>query len=490
MVISLSKMKDVKLAPQYQQEGGNDYIVEVGAGISLLEFYSILGLHWKDLLGVDAPLGFNGGSCPSVGLSGLVQGGGLGVMSNRYGWSADRIVGAEVVVYNRTTDMFETVIANYMQHQDLLKALKGGMGGNYGAVTRWWVKVFPAPRVVHLNLHSNDQVNKTKSISYMQSYMDFSHAATLDGSIPLPNNSFWTQVNFDSFNGLCMCDGDNCTDCYQMINYIQGSILDSPNNCTGTDYLNQCEVTESSLAEMTWNFGGCQDLFPGEGATWNDTQAAIKSCFDATTGSSFEDHSSLFLDTTVSQNEQFFDIAWNLTKEDRTYQGGLEFDIIVGAFTKQPTDCGEAECTTLQHRTPGWHIQFNSYFSNASETEYYKAWIQEAREAMFPIGGSLQTAYQNYLSDLIPRNNWKTEYFPGTTNGKPTYEFLQDVKCEYNARNTFGRVATEGYEIEVPEDCLLLTNASVDNADSNSASNQLTVLSALLLTATVLALIN
>jgi hypothetical protein len=60
----------------------------------------------------------------------------------------DKITAAEVVVYNKTTGTFEIVIANYTHHQDLLKALKGGIGGNFGRVTRWWAKVFRAPRVV------------------------------------------------------------------------------------------------------------------------------------------------------------------------------------------------------------------------------------------------------------------------------------------------------------------------------------------------------
>ena len=84
----------------------DDHVAEVGAGISLIELYTVLGA--KEL-GVGYGLGFQGGSCPSVGFTGLVSGGGMGLQSSRYGWAADRITAAEVVVFNKDTKSYETV---------------------------------------------------------------------------------------------------------------------------------------------------------------------------------------------------------------------------------------------------------------------------------------------------------------------------------------------------------------------------------------------
>ena len=78
--MSMSKMRDVNLTKADGGPKGDEYEVEVGAGISLIEFYTILGGNWKGL-GADGPLGFQGGSCPSVGLTGLVSGGGMGLHS-------------------------------------------------------------------------------------------------------------------------------------------------------------------------------------------------------------------------------------------------------------------------------------------------------------------------------------------------------------------------------------------------------------------------
>ena len=175
IVVSMSKMRSVNLTKAEGGPNGDEYEVVLGSGISLIELYTILGANWKGL-GADGPLGFNGGSCPSVGFSGFVSGGVMGLQSNRYGWAADRITAAEVVVFNKTTNAYETVIPNYTHHKDLLKALKGGMGSNYGAVTRCWTKVFKAPRVVtyNFNHHHENRTDHGTAIPLMQAYMEYS----------------------------------------------------------------------------------------------------------------------------------------------------------------------------------------------------------------------------------------------------------------------------------------------------------------------------
>lgn len=486
IIVSMSKMRDVNLTKADGGPKGDEYEVEVGAGISLIEFYTILGGNWKGL-GADGPLGFQGGSCPSVGLTGLVSGGGMGLQSNRYGWAADRITAAEVVVFNKTTNAYETVIANYTNHKDLLKALKGGMGGNYGAVTRWWTKVFKAPKVVTyiFNHHNETQADRSVAIPLMQAYMDFSLSPTLDGKTPLANDSLWAQINFGNENtehvgeepskplahfiGQCMCDGDDCTDCHKTVNYIKEDVFQTKNNCTGDDYLNDCTIQEMTLAHANWMFGSCADLFPGEDASWDQFEGALEQCFGKLKGPGPiskgkknalgtnempQDHSSLFLSKDITKNKEFFTRALDLIESP--YAGTFEIDTVSGAQIRAPTDCGEETCTTVEHRDLGWHIQFNNYWEEltANETAAYKGWMKKAREAMYGLDGSLKTAYQNYLSDLIPRDQWKKAYFPGKTNGKPTYEFLQDIKCQYNAPNTFGQDRTQGWEVEMPAGCL------------------------------------
>jgi FAD/FMN-containing dehydrogenase len=72
-----------------------------------------------------------GGGCTTVGVPGLVQGGGFGSFTKRYGLVAASLVEAEIV----TADG-QTRIVNEVREPDLFWALKGGGGGTFGVVTR------------------------------------------------------------------------------------------------------------------------------------------------------------------------------------------------------------------------------------------------------------------------------------------------------------------------------------------------------------------
>ncbi|HEY1488102.1 MAG TPA: FAD-binding oxidoreductase, partial [Micromonosporaceae bacterium] len=106
----------------------------IGAGAALIDVYSGLAAH-----GVAIPAG----SCPSVGLSGLALGGGVGVVTRRYGLTCDRITAATVV----TADG-DAVVADADHHSDLYWALRGG-GGSFGVVTSLTLQTHPTVPLSH-----------------------------------------------------------------------------------------------------------------------------------------------------------------------------------------------------------------------------------------------------------------------------------------------------------------------------------------------------
>ncbi len=104
----------------------------IGAGAQLIDVYNGLGSR-----GATIP----GGSCPSVGITGVTLGGGMGLAGRQYGLSADNLVGAQLVTADgrlRTVDR--------RSNPDLLWALRGGGGGNFGVVTQLTFNVHPMPR--------------------------------------------------------------------------------------------------------------------------------------------------------------------------------------------------------------------------------------------------------------------------------------------------------------------------------------------------------
>jgi FAD/FMN-containing dehydrogenase len=81
-----------------------------------------------------------GGGCLTVGLAGLIQGGGFGSFSKHYGTAAASLLEAEVV----TADG-QIRIANACTNPDLFWALKGGGGGTFGVVSKLTVKAHDLP---------------------------------------------------------------------------------------------------------------------------------------------------------------------------------------------------------------------------------------------------------------------------------------------------------------------------------------------------------
>jgi FAD/FMN-containing dehydrogenase len=81
-----------------------------------------------------------GGGCTTVGVAGLIQGGGFGSFSKHFGMAAASLLEAEVV----TADG-QVRIANASTNPDLFWALKGGGGGTFGAVSRLTLRAHDLP---------------------------------------------------------------------------------------------------------------------------------------------------------------------------------------------------------------------------------------------------------------------------------------------------------------------------------------------------------
>jgi FAD/FMN-containing dehydrogenase len=80
-----------------------------------------------------------GGGCMTVGVAGLILGGGFGQFSKAYGMAGANLLEAEIVTADGAVRL-----ANACSNPDLLWALKGG-GGGFGVVTRVTLRTHPLP---------------------------------------------------------------------------------------------------------------------------------------------------------------------------------------------------------------------------------------------------------------------------------------------------------------------------------------------------------
>ncbi|OSS43294.1 hypothetical protein B5807_12134 [Epicoccum nigrum] len=83
------------------------------------------------------------GQDPSVGLGGYIQGGGHGPLGRTYGLAVNQVLQMTVA-----TATGKVLVANTAQNQDLFWALRGGGPGQYGVVTEYVIKHYPAPNNV------------------------------------------------------------------------------------------------------------------------------------------------------------------------------------------------------------------------------------------------------------------------------------------------------------------------------------------------------
>ncbi|HEX7304144.1 FAD-binding oxidoreductase [Lentzea sp.] len=139
------------------------FVVEPGA--TLGQVYRALGAGW----GVTIP----GGGCPEVGAGGHIAGGGYGPLSRRYGAVVDHLHAVEVVVVGKD-GRARAVVATREQddpNRELWWAHTGGGGGNFGVVTKYWLRspgnapaLPPLPRqmVQHVTLWDWGQLTEEK----------------------------------------------------------------------------------------------------------------------------------------------------------------------------------------------------------------------------------------------------------------------------------------------------------------------------------------
>jgi FAD/FMN-containing dehydrogenase len=130
IVIDVTPMRSVSISGA---------VATVGAGARLGEVYDALAEH-----GLTIPAGCS----PSVGISGLTLGGGLGILGRKYGLTSDHLLAAQIVLADGR-------FIGCDEHHDeaLFWALRGAGGGNFGVVTSLVFDTLPAPAATAFHLH-------------------------------------------------------------------------------------------------------------------------------------------------------------------------------------------------------------------------------------------------------------------------------------------------------------------------------------------------
>ena len=144
-------LKSIELVQDYQDSEYSGTAIKMGAGVEGGDAYQFAN---------DNGLMVVAGNCPNVGVAGgYTQGGGISILSSKFGLAADQVLSWEVI-----TAAGDLVTASPTENEDLFWALRGGGGGTYGIVVSMTVKAFPNTFFSTASLSLMDNGNNTDAI--------------------------------------------------------------------------------------------------------------------------------------------------------------------------------------------------------------------------------------------------------------------------------------------------------------------------------------
>ncbi|RGP62709.1 hypothetical protein FSPOR_9096 [Fusarium sporotrichioides] len=145
-------LKNRKLVRKWKVPGSNktDTVLIAGSGLNYGEAVGHALNYGRVIVS---------GNDATVGLGGHIQGGGHGPLSSTFGLAADNVYQVRVV-----TSEGQIIVANAIQNQDLLWAIRGGGAGQYGIVTEYVIKTHAAPRAVNAGFSVSPARNSSAAI--------------------------------------------------------------------------------------------------------------------------------------------------------------------------------------------------------------------------------------------------------------------------------------------------------------------------------------
>lgn len=356
----------------------------IGAGARLAEVYSELGAKGVSI---------GGGSCATVGITGLTLGGGVGVLARTYGLTCDQLASVQVVTADGRT---RTVDAD--TDGDLFWALRGG-GGGFGAVTALTFNVRPAPRIQTFFLEWTSLAAAQPVLAAWQEWI---------GGTP---RELWST-------------------CKLLVEPGQGSRVLVAGTWIGSGspaaQLNALLAQTPRPAQNSRGGGSYGATMLAEaGCSGESANACISRSLDAAHRQPFAASSSILQKTLATPGVQSIVQAVQQGSEVADMvEGGVSFDAFGGAIAEPASDA-----TAFPWRSALADIQYTATWPSAlagTNPARFDNFVQSMRRALQPYVGN--AAYVNYADPHL--RDYAVAYWdsnlPRLTSIKRTYD-PQDV---------------------------------------------------------------
>jgi FAD/FMN-containing dehydrogenase len=366
----------------------------VGAGARLIDVYSACA---------DAGVGIPGGSCPTVGISGLTLGGGVGVIGRQFGLACDNLISADVVLADGST-----VTANAGESPDLFWALRGAGGGNFGVVTSLQFRTHPIGSLGLFTL-VYEWANAASVVAAWQRFA------------PQAPNALWSNclllASQDTPSGFAPVA--RVTGVYVGSQSALEADLQPFRDAVGaspfTDFVGTAPYLQAMLIEA-----GCDGDTVAECHLPSENPAGIltRAPFAAKSDYLGAALSKAGIETVLSAVER-------RQTSPTLSGGGIAFDAAGGAINSIAPDA-----TAFVHRNQLASLQYSGNWPSgapASLVAANRAWLESTWQSMRPyVSGQ---AYQNYIDPALP--DWQQAYY-GSNLAR-----LEQVKAKYDPEDVF-----------------------------------------------------
>ena len=192
----------------------NNY-VKVGGGIKSSKIY-------KELSSYNYP--FPGGTCPNVGVSGFITGGGWGLSSRKFGLGCDSLIEVEIINYQG-----RLIKSNKFVNDDLFWAIKGSGGGNYGVIVSMTFSLLPKVDKVSLFSLYYPHASRNTQFEFFNTWQNWIITASNDINMRCGIYNDLTDGIYVSALGLSYNDEITTTKNLEDFLNIKGCILNIEN---------------------------------------------------------------------------------------------------------------------------------------------------------------------------------------------------------------------------------------------------------------------
>jgi FAD/FMN-containing dehydrogenase len=344
---------------------GNE--VRVGAGASLARVYAAVGAKGRALAG---------GSCATVGITGLTLGGGVGVLVRKYGLTCDALREVEIV----TADG-QVHTANENTDADLFWACRGGGGGHLGVVTSLTFATNPAPAVTMFALSWRFS-SAAHVIAAWQSWA------------PTADRRLWSTLKL--LNGPRYVSGPGV--------FVSGTWLGSHGELASqlAPFLAAAGAPTSNLsglhsyADAMARYAGCATI-PASQCNTGPGGKLTRESFGASTHMAYVKLGSAGI-------QHIIDHVSAARSLPGVREAGISMDALGGAVADIAPGA-----TAFPHRKALMSVQYTATFPNGTNPAPHDAFVRGFRTAMMPQWGD--GAYVNYADASL--SNPARSYFAG-----------------------------------------------------------------------------